>query len=51
VLLSCLARLGLGYLVQQALDQSQENSLGRGRDERRRQDDSRHYIRYEKALR
>jgi putative transposase len=35
-LLSHLAHLGLGYLVQQALEQEQEDFLGRGRYERRR---------------
>jgi putative transposase len=35
-LLSRLAHLGLGYLVQQALEQEQEDFLGRGRYERRR---------------
>ncbi len=34
-LLSHLAHLGLGYLVQQALEQEQEDFLGRGRYERR----------------
>ena len=34
-LLSQLAHLGLGYLVQQALEQEQEDFLGRGRYERR----------------
>jgi putative transposase len=34
-LLSTLARLGLGYLVQQALEQEQEDFLGRGHYERR----------------
>jgi putative transposase len=34
-LLSRLAHLGLGYLVQQALEQEQEDFLGRGRYERR----------------
>ena len=37
-LLSTLARLGLSYLVQQALEQEQEDFLGRGRYERRRGD-------------
>ena len=37
-LLSTLARLGLSYLVQQALEQEQEDFLGRGRYERRRSD-------------
>lgn len=37
-LLSHLAHLGLGYLVQQALDQEQEDFLGRGRYERRDED-------------
>ena len=36
-LLSRLAHLGLGYLVQQALEQEQEDFLGRGRYERRGQ--------------
>jgi putative transposase len=35
-LLSQLAHLGLGYLVQQALEQEQEDFLGRGHYERRR---------------
>ena len=34
-LLSHLAHLGLGYLVQQALEQEQEDFLGRARYERR----------------
>jgi len=34
-LLSHLAHLGLGYLVQQALEQEQEDFLGRGRYQRR----------------
>lgn len=34
-LLSHLAHLGLGYLVQQALEQEQEDLLGRGRYQRR----------------
>lgn len=34
-MLSHLAHLGLGYLVQQALEQEQEDFLGRGRYERR----------------
>ena len=34
-LLSQMAHLGLGYLVQQALEQEQEDFLGRGRYERR----------------
>ena len=38
-LLSHLAHLGLGYLVQQALEQEQEDFLGRGRYERRRTED------------
>jgi putative transposase len=38
-LLSRLAHLGLGYLVQQALEQEQEDFLGRGRYERRSQQD------------
>jgi putative transposase len=38
-LLSHLAHLGLGYLVQQALEQEQEDFLGRGRYERRRTGD------------
>jgi putative transposase len=37
-LLSTLVRLGLSYLVQQALEQEQEDFLGRGRYERRRSD-------------
>ena len=35
-LLSHLAHLGLGYLVEQAFEQEQEDFLGRGRYERRR---------------
>ncbi len=35
-LLSHLAHLGLGYLVQQALEQEQEDFLGRARYEERR---------------
>lgn len=35
LLLSHLAHLGLGYLVQQALEQEQEDFLGRGRYQRR----------------
>ena len=35
-LLSTLAQLGLSYLVQQALEQEQEDFLGRGHYERRR---------------
>ena len=38
-LLSHLAHLGLGYFVQQALEQEQEDFLGRGRYERRRDED------------
>jgi hypothetical protein len=34
-LLSTLAQLGLSYLVQQALEQEQEDFLGRGRYQRR----------------
>jgi putative transposase len=37
-LLSCLVHLGLGYLVQQALEQEQEDFLGRGRYERPKND-------------
>jgi putative transposase len=37
-LLSTLAQLGLSYLVQQALEQEQEDFLGRGRYERQRGD-------------
>ena len=36
-LLSTLARLGLSYLVQQALEQEQEDFLGRGHYERSHQ--------------
>src|SRR5215210_8373180 len=35
-LLSTLAQLGLSYLVQQALEQEQEDFLGRGHYERRK---------------
>ncbi|MEW6638332.1 MAG: hypothetical protein AB1425_16115 [Actinomycetota bacterium] len=35
-LLSTLARLGLSYLLQQALEQEQEDFLGRGHYERRK---------------
>lgn len=38
-LLSHLAHLGLGYLVQQALEQEQEDFLGRSRYERRGDED------------
>lgn len=38
-LLSHLAHLGLGYLVQQALEQKQEDFLGRGHYERRVEDE------------
>ena len=37
-LLSHLVHLGLGYLVQQALEQEQEDFLGRGHYERRGED-------------
>jgi transposase-like protein len=40
-LLSTLAQLGLSYLVQQALEQEQEDFLGRGHYERRRSKEAR----------
>jgi putative transposase len=42
-LLSTLAQLGLSYLVQQALEQEQEDSLGRGHYERRSKEARRGY--------
>lgn len=42
-LLSTLAQLGLSYLVQQALEQEQEDFLGRGRYERRGKEARRGY--------
>ena len=50
-LLSTLAQLGLSYLVQQALEQEQEDFLGRGHYERRRGKEARRGYRngYEEA--
>ncbi len=42
-LLSTLAQLGLSYLVQQALEQEQEDFLGRGHYERRGKEARRGY--------
>ena len=51
-LLSTLAQLGLSYLVQQALEQEQEDFLGRSHYERRRGKGARRGYRngYEEAV-